>query len=372
MLITQKTNFFNLKDKKHMGERAVSLVQMNAVDKVNKLETVPFNITDESINKILMNSEFESVRERLGYILSVEGQAIVLTLPYKNTYLVEVLRVSDYTRVGRFNTMLEGYSGKQVQHNGVEYQLYTRLSFVNNVPTLSRFIKDVDEQGEELEVEWGVDFTFETEELPGELFFNNQAKVSDIEYAGVLGALERLDYHDSKLQAEWERTRTTPVYNTNFTDVDPSSDAAAVDNGRGFDTEDSMNSKYGIGKQMLPATLGTTILQSQIVFLEDDIKVKLGMARDTINSGSNQHNLEMVMSNQFGTETLMKQRMLREKMWNSYFEKLSKVLGTTAPVITVEFSAVEKAKLDLLEASVSEAKMKSQNVASQNVAQEGE
>lgn len=44
-----------------------------------------------------------------------------------------------------------------------------------------------------------------------------------------------------------------------------------------------------------------------------DIQKKTGMQPDTINSGSNQHNLEIITANEFGTEILLRKIAIREK-----------------------------------------------------------
>lgn len=63
---------------------------------------------------------------------------------------------------------------------------------------------------------------------------------------------------------------------------------------------------------MIPASLGTQVLQSQILFLEDDIKNKLGMNKETIGSGSNNHVFEVMLANQYGAEKLERQRLHRQ------------------------------------------------------------
>lgn len=346
------------------GDRAMSLINQNAIIKTNKLESVPFKITNESILRVLENSEFETIREKLGDILSKRGEAIVLVLPFKNTFVVDVLEVVNYEKIGKFNTMLEGMSGATATHNNLVFDIVTKLHFVDGKPTLSRYFEYVN--GDESEIiEYGEDYTFNTNELPGELFKNNFKGQSDIVFVGVVEDLQRLSYHDRKLTSEWERTRTTPIYNLNFTDNDPDLYTSLIDNGQGFIGEDGFGAKLGAGMNMMPATAGTQVLQAQIIFLEDDIKNKLGMRRDTVNSGSNQHNLEVIMANEEGTETLLRQRKIRELNWNSFFEKLASVLGTTADKVDVVLSEIENSKIKLLEATVLEAQVKAQNITSQ-------
>ncbi len=100
--------------------------------------------------------------------------------------------------------------------------------------------------------------------------------------------------------------------NLNFTDNDPKELIASITGGDRALVEDSYNAKVGGGTAVQGATSGTVILQQQILFLEDDIKVKLGIKRDG-NSGTNKHNLEMVMSEQFLLESLLAKKVMREE-----------------------------------------------------------
>lgn len=357
------TNILNKWKKEFKGHRALSLIEQNAEIKSNKLESVPFNITDSSVQTVLENSEFETVRAKLGHILSIYGESLMIVLPYKNTFIVDALQVTNYEKIGKFNIVLEGYSGACHIHDGNEYMITTKLYFKDGKPTLTRYwINEEDEY-----ISYGEDYVFENmDTLPGELFKNNFKHESDVDFARVRSALMVLDYHDSKLKAEWERTRTLPIYNENFTDNDPVAYTKAIDNGQGFLNEDGFGAKMGAGTQMMPATAGTAVLQSQIVFLEDDIKAKLGMSRDTVNSGSNNHNLEVIMANEFGTESLLQRKKIRELHWNSFFAKLAQVLNVSEFTVEVILSEIEGAKIKLLEATVMEAQVKAQNISAQD------
>ncbi len=135
--------------------------------------------------------------------------------------------------------------------------------------------------------------------------------------------------------------------------------------------EDSYNAKMGAGTQLIPATNGTAVLQNQILFLENDIYKKLGIKRDSTDTGTNKHNLEMVMSEQYALETLLYQKEIREEHYNQYFAKLAVILGVDKPEpVELVISPIEQAKLDLLASTVLEAQMKAQNIASQPTSEE--
>ena len=353
--------------KQFKGKRALSLIKQNALDKVNKLETIPFEINDEKIQKVIEASDFEHIREKLGLSLSLLGKGSLVVLPYRNSYIIEFLEVTSYSKIGSHLISLCGTSGMSITIDGASLPVYTEIALDGGTPKLRRYYIFKEER-----VEYGEEYIYEMNDIPAQLFLNNHEKESDVEYHNVVPALVRLDEHDKLLMAELNRTRTTPVFNEAFTDMDPASETEKIDSGeKPYRKEDSFNNKYGQGFEMIPATLGTSILQQQIIFLEDDIKAKLGIARDTVNSGSNQHNLEIVMSNQYGTETLLKQQKIREKNWNIFFDKLASLLKAAKPNIKLKLSLIEDSKLQLLEATILEAQIKAKNISSQGNSDKG-
>lgn len=354
---------FGKPEKEYSNRRSDSLLKQNAIDKTQKLETIEFNINNETIQNIMENSEFPIVRQKLGALTHLKGSAILMLLPFRNTYIIDALQTVSYRKVGKFIIEMTGWSGAMQEYNGEDYNLYTKLWFnENNKVELARYIIDEDNQ----EIIIGEKFIYKgLTELPGQLFFNNNEMESDIDFFDLCSAIENLDYYDAKLRSEWERTRTMPYFNTTLTDNDPKQTTNDIDDGKGFIKEDGFNAKYGAGTTMLPATAGTTILQQQIVFLEDDIKAKLGMHRDTVNSGSNQHHMELMMADEYAMTMIDKLKVIRQSQWNLFFDKIAKALGQEINLPQVSLSEIEQAKRDLLKSVVLEAQVKAQNISSQ-------
>ncbi len=367
MTLDSLLNLFGKEKNKIRGNRARSLIKKKIRNQINKLEAKPFDIQSQKITEVLHNSDIVRLRRKLGAILSMEGKAALVILPFKNTYIVDVIKVSDYVAIGKMEQRVTGFSGAVYIHDGVDYPIFSEYSYnEEGQPILRRYI-EIEDEGQfviqEDVVFNGLAF------LPVEVFFNNEDRLGDVAYAEVEDDLVRLDYFDQKLKAEWERTRTLIQYNTNFTDNDPKQHTEEIDNGKGYIEEDSFNAKLGNGTNVIPAGAGTTVLQQQILFLEDDIKNKLGIRRDTTGS-NNRHNLEVVIDEQEALETLMAEKTMRESHWNQFVNKLGALLGEAEETIEIEISDIEQAKLDLLAAQVAEAQMKSQNVASQLTTQE--
>lgn len=357
---------FNNEETELKGSRVHSIIKQNINDKVNKLEVVPFQLTNPAIQTALDNSNAAVLRKKVGRILAEEGDAAVFILPFQNTFILDAMHVESFSQVGKYNMEVTGRSGKNFIYQGQEYPIFTKYSYQNKQVTLSRYIELVnsDKSTSMIEVEKNITFSW-LKELPVEIFLNNEERKSDIEYAGVVSDLIRLDYFDQEMRPEWERTRTLPIYNTNFTDVNPAQATAELDKGRGYLSDDGINSKLGSGQSIQPASGGTAVLQAQIIFLEDDIYKKLGLQRDTLNNGSNNHNLEVITSNQYGLELLLAQKALREQNWNSVIGKLADALKTPREQVTLAISPIEQAKLDLLASTVLEAQAKAANLAAQ-------
>lgn len=355
---------FNEKKTTLNGSRVKSIIKKLENTKTNKLEMVPFKGLGAKITETLDNSDFTKVRKLNSKQMIRNGMSAMFAFPHDGGFLVDTMCVIDYLIIGKKEYMVKGSTGKTYNYGGQEYPIITEVKYVNGVPTLSRYIDVESRKGiESISIE--EDYTYKANVLPVEIFWNNEEKLSDIDLTGVGEDLVRLDYFDSKVREEWELTRTMPVFNSNFTDVNPADEVRALKNGRGYMSEDSFNAKMGTGQSINQATNGSIILQQNIVFLEDDIYKKLGLQRDTINSGSNNHDLEVITSGIDNMETLLATREMREQYYNRFLSKLATLLGETFTKITLEISPLEQAKIDLLNAKVGEAQIKAQNIQSQ-------
>lgn len=353
------------------GTRAFSLLEQNAEMKVNKLESVPFEITNKTILTLLDNSEFDIIREKVGYSLSMRGKTAVAILPHQTGYILQQMEVSNYSKVGKFITEISLNSGTEyTDDDGKSRILFTKYYFDDDgIPTLTRyFVNDIQE-----EVEVGEEFKFtDMTLLPVEMFINNHKVKSDKEAADIQKPLNDLNYFDGQLREEFEMSRAKNAYNTNFTDADPNEADRDMRSGRKKAVvENSFDSKYGNGQTIIPANSGALLIEAMISIVETDIKTKLGMPVDTVNSGSNQHNLEMLMSNEFGLENLLKSQKLRERQWQSLFNLITILLKTEPVKVKLELSALEKAKMDMLEATVESEKAKAKNQNSQTEGDKG-
>lgn len=341
----------NYKNKKYKGSRVLSLKKQNTNNKINKLESVPFDITNSVIQDTLDISDFQRKRRKLGRYLSEKGDAAMFIFPHMDMMMIGVLKDIRYSIVGKMEMWVEGTTEATYTYDDVDLPIITRIFYNDqNKPTLSRYV--VLEDNEKFVIE--EDYVYENMvRLPVEVFYNNEEKQDDITYAGVWEDLDRLDYLDSELRSEFELQRNLTSFNTNFTDNDPRKENDALRDGKGFMEETSWNAKLREGTGIIPSN-GSILLHKQLVNdLENDIRNRLGLKlMEGQEKGTNKHNLEMVTKEEFALEQLLMEQSMREIHWQQFFNKLADVLNQERINIKLNISPLQQAKLDILEATV--------------------
>lgn len=350
------------------GRRGMSLITQIANSKANKLEGTDLTLTGENkaIENILWTSDWKRLRLKMGKLLSKEGKGAYAIIPFNGSYYIDVIKVTTYELIGVHEQCITGITEKNQNYEGEDYSVFISYKFgLNKTPILTTYIETVvDDYGNTNTVILD-EIKFNTDFLPVQFMFNNSEGLSDVSYASLDEDIIKLDFYDSKLRAEWERTRTLLRANENFTDIDIKDETNKIDNGEGPSAETSFDAKLGSGLEFQQATIGTTVLQQQILFIEDDIKRKVGIERDATATGSNKHNLEIVTREQFVLETLLSQKNLRQKDYQNLFDKLAKLTGTEQIQVTVNLSPIDEAKFKLLEVMVMQDEMAATNKMSQ-------
>lgn len=192
----------NEQNKKLTGGRVKSLIMNKANDVTNKLESFPFNLTDQTIIESLENSDFKRLRRKMGKLLSVKGKAAMYAIPHKGMYITDVMEVTNYSTIGKLEVCVEGTNGSVVVRNGVTYPVHSSLKFIDNKPTISTYVEYLDAEGMTMREDLSEPYVYPGDRLPVEVFLNNEEGISDIEYAGVVEDLQRLNYFDGKQQSE--------------------------------------------------------------------------------------------------------------------------------------------------------------------------
>lgn len=352
---------FNLtEEKKFKRLRSHSIINRKAEDMINKLESVPFNLPE--LKNILSASKITTLRRKVGRTLSIEGSVAVCIVPHKGSYILAPARVKAYNEIANVVYYFSGETFNTRTINGTDYPILIEYKQLEENGSISYSLYfEVD--GEKKIID---EVVLSLNYAPVKIFKNNEDSKPDIEYFGVVDLLKRLNQLDNELQAEWNRTRTMPTFSETFGDDDGEVTTKLIDSGKKKHiVSDGFNEKYGNGMALLPATNGAITLQNLILIEEDNIYRQLGIARDTINSGSNQHSLELFMANEVGYQALDAIRILREEQWQELFNKLTTLLGMEQVTIKLELTPMEASKREILQSTILQAKMKANNTASQ-------
>ena len=344
------------------GSRVQSIIRKVANDRANKIESVPFSASG-MIKEVLDNSDEIKLRLRLGRELSMNGSRAVGMIEVGGHKILDIFSVIEHTKIGKFEKKVTGYNGTNVVIDDVEVPVYYTFEQKTDSAVVTSWYEI--EQGEEIKKVVESTKVYPKAQIPVEVFYANATEETDVQYAGIVGDLKRLDELDSEFIEQWNISKSMPFYNESFTDNDPVVETSEIKKGRGYMRENSMSSNLGAGTQLIPANAGTTVLQANILFLEDDIYKKLFLKRD-ITGGNNKHTLEVLTSDEATLEYFTAIHKMRENSWNHLFEKMSSVLGETFTPITMEMSMVESAKWEWFNAQIEGEKAKTQNAAIMN------
>lgn len=340
------------KNNKYPGSKMKSIITQNAIFKTNKLEVVPFAIESEKVNEILNFSGFNQLRRKLSRTLIEKGEAALALLPHQDTYIIVVLNDLTYSTIGKQEEWVVGTSGSTVVVNGQELAVWTKLYYKEGLPTVNRFVKLPDSEDGEIMVTVE-DITYPTTLLPVELFFNNELKLSDVDYFDVKETLERLDYMDKELIPEFELNRSMPSFNTNYTDNDPATETKQLKEGRGWMAETSYASQTREGTIIIPSNGAYMLLQQAVDHEEAEIREKMAMIDlPGAEKGTNKHTAEIIYKAEYVIDVLLSYQDIRNDHYNQFFFKMAKLLGETPFKVQLELNPITQSKIDLLHAAI--------------------
>lgn len=358
-------DYFSQPIKIESTNRGASIIKLKARTMINALESKPFNFENEKIQNILDDSNTYTVRRKLSSLLTHEGKAAVGIVPGGKSYLLVVYKVLNFNLEGNIEKMIEGETESTYYYEGRDYPIIAKWYFKDNTPILERYIK-IPKDENEIIVPIGNPHVFKSiNYLPIELFINNEDMEGDAKYAEVDLAIKRIDDLDGSFMEEWNISRALPYVNSTFNvkgeremeDIKSGTKRTIVDKG--------YNAQYGSSMQIIPANQSTSILLANILTMEDDIYKKLGLKRDTQQTGTNKHGLEIALTDEFMLSDLFTVRSMREKHYQTLIDKLAKLIGETSPKVNLELSDLVTARLEFLKASIAAENAKSQNITSQ-------
>lgn len=337
-----------------------TIVEHIAQDTSNKLESVPFNLSAyEKTNKLWLRSGGFKLRSKLAKKLSREGKAAIYYIDTKdvNTSILDLFTVVNTRRVGMMITKISISNDSSIMYEGESCPIWTEIELVQGKwESKTKFEWIEETEGDNLEIvhlQHGETIT--SDYKPFSFFSNNEEEIGDVDNAKVRNLLKEITYYSNKLGVSVEYGKNLYVNNENFSDKNAQEVMDNIEKGDSVIDESSFDSKLAGALQSISSGMGfSQALTALIDYCEDKILKYSGTIRDTINSGSNSHNLEIALANQFAFEYMMKKLIIRQQDYNDLFNTLNQITGESV-VVTVELSQLESAKLRLLEADIAKA-----------------
>lgn len=346
------------------SNKRLQIEQRKAADMVNNLESSKFSSEKlGSWKKTFDLSNELEVRSHLGNLISSKGKAGLILLPCNifgdQEYILKSIELTNWTIVGNKTLYLSGILNNKYNHNGMLLPLFVEVKMnENNDCQVSTSVKIPAKEGETAVKETLMEYIYPNSNrvFIGHVFKNNWDLKSDIEYYVADCDIFKLEQLDKEVVAEFRRSRSSYTFNYNFTDNDGTNTVREIDSGKRMALEEqSEDGKYGVGTNIIPGTAASQILIGNVLLLEMEIYKKLGLEIDQSSSGSNQHNLQVVLANKFGSENLILQRQLRNEDWVQFFKNCSTLIPVQdleAEDVDTGLGFVETAKHDLLRAQI--------------------
>lgn len=306
-----------------------SLTKVIAQDSANKLDSNDQLINGQElksffpdeIKQVLHKSKWKRLRKRIGKKLSLCGKVGVQIDLLNGTPFISIGELVNYTEVA--GTMVEVImmaSGSYTV-DGVDYQEYERIYLENGL------VRKMN--GYFIDEEWVLSTNTEITafpsyitKIPVQIFWNNEDAVSDIENTDMRSALEELDDFSNRMERLQTLSELGLIFNRNMTGKS-GADILKSFKDKGFTEVNGMDAQLGSGIDAKGA-VGYTLELAQLTdWLEDKILKYTFTTRDTIASGSNKHNAEVGMFNQFAIEYLLDKKEIREEDYKEFYLKLA-------------------------------------------------
>lgn len=327
-----------------------------AEDTANKLEGIKFNHPMfENVNELYF-------RKGLSRLISLQGSAAVGFINTKAGMLPVVVETPVYEYVGKKLYSLSGTYGKKVI-GGISTTLYCSWGYLNGVVNYSTYYLT------ELKEKVLVDSKdLDVDEIPAVLFLNNFAGLPDVEYYNVWNLVESLNRIGNTVEAEYYRSRTTYLFNEQFTDMDGDKVMKNIDSGKhqAF-IEDSAHA--GVGAGMIPIIKNPSVVTHTMptaFMLKIELKEHLHMVTDSQQTGTNKHTAEIIDKDAEYTENILHLREARQETWHDLFKLYARITEEEVELPPLKLSRILQSKLDLMDASVETARASSQNTLAQS------
>lgn len=329
-----------------------------AVDSQNKFDS-NIEFSDSPVSKALLNNDFETTYQKMGYRLSQKGNGSCLfALKTKKGIVVDHGIVEDYILdVHKELTFITLRSVDDFyMFNGTKVELFTKFEKIGDKVWKTNFVYNktlIDREEVIIKSEVGKRIKVDSKQIPVELMFNNSLGLPDIPtYARQL--IDEMSIYMNQIRAEFEKSKILMVFNKVFNSeytADKFQQEIIAKRGHGWEVEDNDQS---LANSVTPINLNgndsSTRLEKLVSFFESKIRLYSHQFRDHITGSSQTNEFELASYNQQAFEYMVNKMAFRKRQLESFVKKVSQLMGKKNPVITMNLTPFEQNRIATLQA----------------------
>lgn len=348
----QHTNCDEKKDTHYCGFGS-TIEKFISQDSANKLDSREQLIDGKEMKvalgtmtlDVLKKSEWKRLRKRLGKQLSILGQASIQVDIIDGQPFVSLGKLISYTKIaGELKEVILD-AEYVIEHLEQGYPVYERF-FIEDGTIKKMF-------GIKVDGEWIIDgdivsYPSTVTRIPVKIFANNEDEVSDINNTNMWWAINQLNNFTDKIEDTQLKSQFGLLVNRNMTGGKTAAELMNELREKGTITVNGIDSQLGAGVNPIGSVGYVTELAFLIDWLEDKVMKYTFTTRDTTASGTNKHNAEIGMFNQFAIEYLMDKKEIREEDYADFYNILGMFTGDSVETVELQISQVLQNMLDAM------------------------
>lgn len=336
-----------------------SLVEFIAQDSTNKLDSREQLIDGKEMKDalpaemigVLKNSKWKRLRKRLGKELSRTGQAAVVIDLIENTPFISLGKLIDFTRIAGKLVEVRLYTGDVMVVEGAEGEVEHPIEerwFIEDGAIKKMYGIIIDNEwiteGEVITLPANIT------RIPVKIFDNNEESKSDVDNTKMLGAIRQMNDFQNKIGETYELTQFGLLVNRNMTGGKTGPQIIKEYKEKRTIEINGADAQLGTGISPIGAPGYVAELTLLIDWLEDKVMKFTFTTRDTTQSGTNKHNAEIGMFNQFAIEYLIDKKEIREEDYADFYSILGLFFGIdlSQSVVELQISEVLQNMLDAM------------------------
>lgn len=323
----------------NMGD---TLINYMAEDSENKIEAQLWkgidDTTDTKLKQFLYDSDFITERAEAARYLSFNGNVFVALLFIDKKWVAQFFEVMDYEVV---KTEVKKITARSFNNPDTFIKWEIKNGKVDKTTTVYEDdLKTVKET---------TTFTYPNNvtKIPGKIIRNNPKAMPD--WIQVMSLVQELNLLSNDIGKEWENIKTIWSNVGQFgKGVQGANRQKQIENGARITEDFSNGAKFAQQFQtIISGSTSLPLLIQSVVFLEDRVLKYAFQGRDSDQSGTNKHNMQVGLFNQSHSEYLSKKMAQRERDFERFFNDIVKpIVGTQEVKIQIQNSVYEQGKED--------------------------